>query len=164
MRTIPMPLLLGAFLLWFSGETAAQRALPAGPERVVFVCEHGSVKSLVAMTYFNQRAQARGLPYSAIARGTAPEPSVPNPVREGLRAAGFDVSHFVPQRLAATDVDGALAVVSFDQDIASTVTDKPRIFHWDNLPGILADYSRGQDAIVKRVDDLLYELEHRGAR
>jgi protein-tyrosine-phosphatase len=163
MRTIPMPLLLSAFLLWFSGEASAQRALPAGPERVVFVCEHGSVKSLVAMTYFNQRAQARGLPYRAIARGTAPEPSVPNPVREGLRAAGFDVSDFVPQRLAATDVDGALAVVSFDQDIASIVADRARIFQWDNLPGILADYSRGQDAIVKRVEDLLNELEHRGA-
>ena len=54
MRTIPMPLLLGAFLFWCSGEASPQHALPAGPQRVVFVCEQGSVKSLVAMTYFNR--------------------------------------------------------------------------------------------------------------
>jgi hypothetical protein len=53
--------------------------------------------------------------------------------------------------------------VSFDQDIARIVADRARIFQWDKLPGILADYSCGRDAIVKRVEDLLYELEHRGA-
>ena len=41
------------------------------PPRVVFVCEHGSVKSLVAMMYFNHRAQERGLKFRAIARGLA---------------------------------------------------------------------------------------------
>src|SRR5581483_5479691 len=36
-------------------------AAPAkDPHRVVFVCEHGSVKSLIATLYFNQRAQQRG--------------------------------------------------------------------------------------------------------
>ena len=46
------------------------------PRLVVFVCEHGSVKSLVAMEYFNRGAKARALAYRAVARGTAPEPKV----------------------------------------------------------------------------------------
>jgi hypothetical protein len=46
-----------------------QARQPAPIERVVFVCEHGSVKSLIASTYFNQRAKARGLAFAAVARG-----------------------------------------------------------------------------------------------
>ncbi|MDB6104782.1 MAG: protein tyrosine phosphatase [Gammaproteobacteria bacterium] len=42
------------------------------PAPVVFVCEHGSVKSLIAMVYFNRSVRERRLPYRAVARGTAP--------------------------------------------------------------------------------------------
>ncbi|SRR6266404_3655563 len=43
---------------------------PREPAHVVFVCEHGSVKSLIAMEYFNRSVQERGLAYRAVARGT----------------------------------------------------------------------------------------------
>jgi hypothetical protein len=36
----------------------------------------------------------------SLARGTAPEPIVPGPVREGLRTDGFHVPEFVPPRPA----------------------------------------------------------------
>jgi len=81
----------------------------------------------------SQRSEA-GLAYRAIARGTAPEPTVPSSVREGLRTAGFDVSHFVPRLFEASDVADALLVVSFDQDIAKIVGGKARHVAWDNLP------------------------------
>jgi hypothetical protein len=126
--------------------------------RVVFVCEHGSVKSLIATLYFNQRARERGLPYTAVARGTAPNAAVPTAVREGLRSAGFDVARYVPQPFKASDVDGASLVVSFDREITNTVAGKVRLLRWDNLPGVLADYSRGRDAILARVDALLEQL------
>src|SRR5262249_7518717 len=70
---------------------------PSGAHPVVFVCDHGSVKSLIAASYFNRAAQARGLAYRAVARGTAPESRVPPSVREGLREIGVDVSSYVPQ-------------------------------------------------------------------
>ncbi len=128
------------------------------PTHVVFVCEHGSVKSLIAMEYFNRSVQERGLAYRAVARGTAPEPTVPEPVREGLRNVGFDVSHFVPRLFDASDVEEASLVVSFDQDIAKIVGGKARHLAWDNLPGVLTDYARGRDEIVRHVDDLIDEL------
>jgi len=40
---------------------------------------------------------------------------------EGLRAAGFDVVHYVPQPFTTSDVDGASLVVSFDQNTTKTV-------------------------------------------
>ena len=65
---MPVPLFLGALPLASSGETSPQRA------------------------------QARNLPYRAIARGTAPEPIVPAPVRDELRSDGFEVSAFAPRK------------------------------------------------------------------
>jgi arsenate reductase len=153
---------IGLVLVFGTGSLWAEN--PSEPVHVVFVCEHGSVKSLIAMVYFNARAHARGLPYQAIARGTAPEPVVPGPVREGLRAGGFDVSGFVPQLFKASDLDGASLVVSFDQDIDKTVGGRVRHLRWDNLPGVLADYARGRDEIVRHVDSLLDSLKVSAAR
>jgi protein-tyrosine-phosphatase len=125
---------------------------------VVFVCEHGSVKSLIAASYFNQRAQAKGLKVRAIARGVAPEPTVPPAVLDGLRAAGIDVSEYRPRLLSDADIRGATLIVSFDEDISSAVAGQARYLQWDNLPGVLSDYPRGKTAIVKKVDVLVGEL------
>jgi len=127
-------------------------------KRVVFVCEHGSTKSLIATSYFNRRAGQLGLPYRAIARGTAPEPAVPVPVRTGLKAAGFDVSTYTPRLLTTTDVDGASLVVSFDQDVAGVVGDQVQQLKWDHLPSVMTDYTRGSEQIVQRVDALIVRL------
>jgi arsenate reductase len=113
----------------------------SAPPRVVFVCEHGAVKSLVAMVYFNHRAQERGLAYRAIARGTAPEPSVPSPVSEGLLADGFDVSGYKPRQFNATDLDHASLVVSFDQNVADIAGARARYLRWDDLPEVLTNFS-----------------------
>lgn len=128
------------------------------PHRVVFVCEHGSVKSLIATLYFNQRARERGLRYTAVARGSSPEASVPATVQQGLRSAGFDVAHYVPKRLQPSDVDGASLVVSFDQNLSATLAGRVEELRWDNLPAVLANYELGRDEILKRVDALLGQL------
>lgn len=147
--------------IWVSAPSLAQMPQVAStndPYRVVFVCEHGSVKSLIAMLYFNQHVQLRGLHYSAVARGTSPEAAVPAPVQRGLRAAGFDVGHYVPQAFNTADVDRASLVVSFDQDTTKVVAGRVQELRWDNLPAVLADYTLGRDEILKRVDALIEQL------
>jgi protein-tyrosine-phosphatase len=164
MCSISMRIVLFSLAMSFAGQSLAADSTPNDLGRVVFVCEHGSVKSLIAMVYFNRSAQQRGLAYRAVARGTAPEPTVPGPVREGLHAAGFEVSEFVPQLFKASDVDHASLVVSFDQDITEVVAGRARHLRWDNLPGVLANYGRGRDEIVRHVDALLDELTRGAAR
>src|SRR6266702_4942122 len=132
MGSISMRIVLLSLGMSLGGQSLAADSSLNDPARVVFVCEHGSVKSLIAMEYFNRSARERGLPYRAVARGTAPELTVPVPVREGLHAAGFDVSEFVPQLFKASDVDGASLVVSFDQDISKIVAGRARHLRWDN--------------------------------
>jgi arsenate reductase (thioredoxin) len=136
----------------------AQTGQPAPGKRIVFVCEHGSVKSLIAASYFNRSARARGLPFEAVARGTAPQPTVPRTVQDGLNTDGLNVSGFVPQLFRDADLDGATLVVSFDQDITALVGGKVPHLKWDHLPGVLADYSRGRNAIVRKLDTLIDQL------
>lgn len=166
MRLSPTRLALFSLAVVVGAQATAQ-SLPTRdqpePTGVVFVCEHGSVKSLIAMEYFNRKAQERGLRFRAVARGTAPEPTVPAPIREGLRADGFEVADFVPRLLEASDFDAAALVVSFDQDITKTV-DRVRHVKWDRLPEVMADYPRGRDAIVRQVDSLLDELARKVPR
>src|SRR6266404_5127137 len=163
MRLMSLRIALCSLAMSLGAQAPAQGVAASGPSestRVVFVCEHGSVKSLIATAYFNRRAQERGLAYRAVARGTAPEPLVPGPVRQGLQTDGFDVSEFAPRLFTSSDVDDASLVVSFDQDVAKTVGGRARHFRWDNLPAVLADYALGRDEIVTHVDELIDELAH----
>jgi hypothetical protein len=167
MRSISISLVLFTLAITFGTQASPQSVTatrPPQPTGVVFVCEHGSVKSLVAMEHFNRKVQERGLPYRAVARGTAPEPTVPAPVQEGLHTDGFDVSSFVPQLLRAPDFDDVVVVVSFDEDITKTVGGRARYVKWDDLPGVLADYQRGRDVIVRQVDALIDALVRSGSQ
>ena len=137
-------------------ETPPLNSLHQAPQRVLFVCEHGSVKSLIAAEYFNQHAKARGLPFVAIARGTSPAP-IPKAVRAGLQPAGFDVAGFEPNR---SPLRKYLAYRGWfpDQDIGAQVGGRAVYAQWDHLPAVSEDFGRGRDAIVRRVDALIEEL------
>ena len=80
-------------------------------------------------------------------------------MQDRLNADGASVSGFVPQLFRSADLDGTSLVVSFDQEIAPIVGGRVPLLHWDNLPGVLADYPHGRDAIVKKVDALLESLK-----
>jgi hypothetical protein len=157
-RSMSLPVVLCSLAMAFGAHTPAQDIAASSVHespRAVFVCEHDSVKSLIAMEYFNRRVQERGLAYRAVARGTAPEPIVPSSVRDGLRIAGFDISHFVPRLFEVSNVEDASLVVSFDQNTAKIIGGKAWHLAWDNLPGVLADYARGRDEIVRHVNEFL---------
>src|SRR5215467_9813815 len=80
-------------------QTASSRPA-AKPETVVFVCEHGSAKSVIAAAHFNRLAAEKGLPYRAIARGTKPDDVVAPAVKAGLASDGLDVSNWKPALVA----------------------------------------------------------------
>ena len=51
---------------------------------ILFVCEHGSAKSIIAAAHFNDLAARTGSPYRAIARGLRPDREIPPYVKSGL--------------------------------------------------------------------------------
>ena len=128
------------------------------PANVVFVCEHGTVKSLVAVEEFNRIAKERGLGVRAVSRGTHPDSAVPTPVRAGLAADGFDVTGFHAALFERRDLQNALLVVAFDAQVDSVVNRTVPVERWDHLPSVTADYKNARSAIVARVSRLVDSL------
>ena len=98
------------------GQDAPWRAEPS--KTVVFVCEHGNVKSLIAREWFNRLAAERGLELRAESRGVTPESSVPPAIAEALRGDGFDVSAFEPRGFSAADASRGIRVVGIGVDLS----------------------------------------------
>ncbi len=138
---------------------APPKAVPDS-QTVVFVCEHGTVKSVVALAYFRQLAQQRHLSIRAISRGTAPVASVPGLVREGLRLDGLTLGPFTPARFTLADLTSAIAVISFDQpSVAGIVGGRVPTARWDGLPAVSEDYPVARDSIRHRVARLVDSLD-----
>jgi arsenate reductase (thioredoxin) len=126
---------------------------------IVFVCEHGTGKSVVAMACFNRMSRERNLPFRAVARGMAPDAELPTFVREGMRSEGLEIGAFEPTRFGDSDVPPAFKVVSFDQPaVAAIVAGRVSTIAWNNLPAVSADYATARDAIWLRVAALVDSL------
>src|SRR4029077_20612994 len=77
------------------------------PATVVFVCLHGSVKSVMAAAHFNRIAKERRLPFVAVARGVDPDREIPASIRQGLAQDGLTPADEVPHALTANEARGA---------------------------------------------------------
>jgi protein-tyrosine-phosphatase len=159
MRTTTIAL---AILLMVSpackAQNTATRADTADP--VVFVCEHGSVKSLIAASLFDRAAEKRGLPFRAISRGVSPDDAVPPRIAAALREDGFEVEGFRPQGLATNDVARATRVVAIGVDLTvhADVARVP-IQSWDDVPAASVDYAAARATLQRHIDDLLDDLQ-----
>jgi arsenate reductase (thioredoxin) len=137
---------------------AAGAVLAQSSQTVVFVCEHGAAKSVIAAAHFNRLASERGLPFRAISRGTVPDPAVPPPVRNGLQSDGAPIDPaFVPTRVQSADASTAVQVVTFDVKLPTGVTAKS-VANWTNVPAVSDGYAGARADIVNRVESLLNEL------
>ena len=86
---------LATFLV-FLIPVVASAAQPVRQPAVVFVCEHGAAKSVIATVYFNKLARERGLPYRATFRGTDPQAELSVSALAGLRADGVEIPEGKP--------------------------------------------------------------------
>ena len=126
---------------------------------VVFVCEHGNVKSLITMQWFNRLAAERQLSVRAVSRGLTPESPVPPAIRARLKDDGFDVSSFEAHALTPSDVEGASRLVMIGADAPAWARDSgARIDVWSDIPPASEDYGSSRDAMKKRIGALLSTL------
>lgn len=127
-------------------------------QTIVFVCEHGAAKSVVAAAHFNRLATERGLPLRAVSRGTAPDPSVSPSIVNGLIGEKMPVpAGFEPTAVAAGDVSRALKVVTFDVTLPVAM-DASKLTRWDRMPAFSDGYGSASAAIAARVEALVNAL------
>jgi arsenate reductase (thioredoxin) len=127
---------------------------------IVFVCEHGAGKSVIATAYFNKLAAERGLPYRATFRGTSPQDDLSARAVAGLKEDGI----LVPSGKPAAITDGDVANATHIFAIGCTLPDKPRrsgkADDWSDVPDDKG-YGPMRDAIVGHVTELLDRLAAR---
>ena len=117
---------------------------------VIFVCEHGAAKSVVAATYLNKFAREMGLPIEALARGTTPEDGLSAYAVAGLLADGLVPSEPAPQKLSAEELETADRVISFCE-LPEADPARNNIEYWDGVPAISEDYAKARDIIVAKL-------------
>ena len=79
----------------------------AQTKKIIFVCEHGAGKSVVAASYFNKLAKERNLDYVAECRGTNPDSSVSLKTQEGLTKDNVYDVNTKPTKLQISDTTNA---------------------------------------------------------
>jgi fructose-specific phosphotransferase system component IIB len=145
--------------LAFASLTLAAGAAPAAkPLEVVFVCQHGYAKSLVAAKHFEAMAAARGLKVHVVARGLTPKDHVPEGIGNALKGDGLPVDGYLPVALAAKDIADADVVVAFGIDLP--YPSRATVRRWDDVGALTEDYPKARDQIRGHLGTLLDELAH----
>lgn len=122
---------------------------------VIFVCDHGSSKSVVAASHFNRLAQAQGLSIRAIARGVIPEPEIPSPVRRGLAKDGITVGPFAPQPILPQDFRSGARVIALGCALRLVAPKGAAYDTWTDLPDLSDGYPPARAALVGRIRKLI---------
>lgn len=121
---------------------------------VLFVCQHGSAKSVVAAAHLRRLAAARGLSIDATSAGLEPDDAVPPHVVAGLSDDGLDHGADSPRQATADVLRSASYVVSFGCDLTALAASRPFII-WDGIPPVSDGYGPARDAIVAQLRPLL---------
>jgi protein-tyrosine-phosphatase len=133
-----------------------------GPQStIVFVCEHGSSKSVVAAELFNRAAAQRGIPVRAISRAVSEktvEAAVPARLVRSLSGDGFDDATFRPQPLTAAEAKNASHVVVINYDADVDAADGRALEHWTIVHPVTLEYDGAKGELSSRIDALMQRL------
>lgn len=130
----------------------------SGEFTVLFVCEHGAAKSIVAAAHFNRIAREQGLNMRAISRGTNPDAKIPPKIIQSLQAEGLVPGEAKPKLLLKDDFAGASRVVTFC-DLPEGYDKLAPAENWSDVPPISENYDRSRDAMLTHINQLLAEIK-----
>jgi len=156
---------LGAALLCAPAYAAESSPLPGALQpTVVFVCDHGSVKSLFAASLFNRMAEERGLTARALSRAASAQTvdaKVPDKVVQLMAGDGFQVAAFKPQPLTPADVSSASRVILINLDGPVESASRAPVERWNGIAPIGTEYGTAKSQLASRVEALLDQVAAR---
>jgi arsenate reductase (thioredoxin) len=125
------------------------------PRTIVFVCLHGSAKSVIAAEHFRRLAAQRGLDTQAMSAGLDPDPEVPPKVVRGLPEDGIDVCGHRPRRATQEELADTSQVVSNRCDLCDLAPPGDAVERWGDIPEVRADFTAARDRILARLSRLI---------
>jgi arsenate reductase (thioredoxin) len=133
---------------------AIPQAATAVEPTVVFVCEHGAAKSVIATAYFNKIAAERGLRVRATYRGVNPQADLSVSAMRGLKEDGLWVDERKPSLISQSDVDVASVIFAIGCALPSSAAASGKARNWDDVPDDRG-YGPTRDAIKRHVEELV---------
>jgi protein-tyrosine-phosphatase len=121
---------------------------------IIFVCEHGAAKSIIAAAYFNKFARERNLGVHAIARGTQPDSELSPITVAGLYRDGLTPNESIPQKLSTADIESAQKIISFCE-LPGEYKKKVIVEQWNDIPAVSNDYEKARGVIVAKLHELI---------
>ncbi|MEJ6003083.1 arsenate-mycothiol transferase ArsC [Paucibacter soli] len=134
---------------------------PADHREVVFVCEHGSAKSVIAAAYFNKLAGERGLALRAVSRGIQPDAELQPATQQGLRRDGMPDPQYRAAPLTEALASQALRVVTIGIESKPDYLSRAARLEWNDVPPVGKDYEAARADMVRKIETLIGELAPR---
>jgi arsenate reductase (thioredoxin) len=125
---------------------------------ILFMCPHGAAKSVLASAYFQRLAKERGLNVRVESAGTEPDASVSPAVAAHLKGQGYSIPIAKPRKVAPEEFASADVIISIGCDLGALPLPCGRLVRWDDVPALSDGFTAADDAIRKRVTDLVEEL------
>ena len=127
--------------------------------KVVFVCEHGSAKSVMAAAEFERLAKQKGLAFQVLSRGANPDAEIDAPIRQHLLADGMNIGPAKPAKVSEKDLQGATRVISFGPELAPLLPNGMKALDWSAMPSPNKDYRVAREYLLKQLDALVLEMQ-----
>ena len=130
-----------------------------GRQAIVFVCEHGAAKSVIAAAYFNKLAAERGLRERAIYRGASPQAELSVATLKGLREDGLVLPIEKPSSISQSDVSAATHIFAIGCALPSHASSSGKSDNWTDVPEVSDGYAASRDAIKRHVEALIDRIQ-----
>ncbi|MBI2331840.1 MAG: hypothetical protein HYU84_06740 [Chloroflexi bacterium] len=125
--------------------------------KILFVCEHGAAKSVIAAAYLNQIAKEKGLILQAVAFGTTPDEAFAPAAVSGLLRDKITLAGSKPTKITRAEIESAQMVVSFC-NLPADYGNSDNIQYWQGIPPVSVDYETARNAILERLNILVKEI------
>ena len=124
---------------------------------IIFVCEHGAAKSILAAAFFDRLAREKGLRFRAIARGTHPDSEISSKTIVGLKQDGLSPTQLTPAKLTWEEMRSAQRIISFCE-LPKEYLQRVQVEQWLDIPPVSESYEQARDAIIARLQTVLVNL------
>ena len=119
-------------------------------KKILFVCEHGSAKSMIATAYFNKFAKEKNLPWEAFSSGTDPDQEISPKTKQLLEGDQLYDKNLKPHKMSQADVNNAEQVVMF-YSVPANVSVKNNTQYWLGINAVNGDFQKLRDEILNKV-------------
>lgn len=121
---------------------------------ILFLCQHGGAKSVIAVSHFNRLAAERGLPFVATAAAAEdPYDAVPAAVADYLQREGFNVRELRPHHATPGEIETAARIVTIGCELSAAHE------RWDDVPAASEDLEGSVAVIRRHVEALVEDLD-----